>query len=183
MVWFSFYSIYGQRYSNSALNVVWFSFYSIYGQRYSNSALNVEWFSFYSIYGQRYSNSALNMEWFSSYSTKYDESSKEYQRVKIANCFSAALPTSCGVLGPLLVTLCTTPLSSVIQTHYLDHHLYADDTHIYLSLATTDTNCSVNQLRVCLHDIFNWMTDSTNFLLLVHKSSDVNFFFFIRHLC
>ena len=71
----------------------------------------------------------------------------------IANCFSAALPTSCGVLqgsvlGPLFVTLCTTPLSSVIQTHNLDHHLYADDTHIYLSLATTDTNCSVNQLKL-----------------------------------
>ena len=97
-----------------------------------------------------YGISRTALSWFSSHLTD------RYQRVKLANCFSSALPTSCGVprgsvLGPLLVTLCTTPLSSVIQAHNLDHHLYADDTHIYLSLATTYINCSVNQLRVCLY--------------------------------
>ena len=69
------------------------------------------------------------LSWFSSYL------SDRYQRVKIANFFSVALPTSCGVpqssvLGPLLFTLYTTPLNSVIQTHNLDHHLYADDIQI-----------------------------------------------------
>ena len=88
-----------------------------------------------------------------------------YQRVKIANCFSAALPISCGVpqgsvLGPLLFILYTTPLNSVIQTHKLDHRLCAGDSHIYFSLVIPDTNCSLNQLRDCLHDIFHWMTDS-----------------------
>ena len=76
-----------------------------------------------------------------------------------------ALPTSCGVpevsvLGPLRFTLYITLLSSVIITHNLDHHLYADDTHIYLSLATPDTNFSLNQYKDCLHDIFHRMTDS-----------------------
>ena len=102
-----------------------------------------------------------------------------YQRVNIANCFSAALPTSSdvprgSVLGALLFTLYTTPLISVIIRHILDNHLYADDTQIYLSLATPDTNCSLSQLRGCLHDIFHWMTDSElkikqSFLLSVHK--------------
>ena len=32
--------------------------------------------------------------------------------------------------------------------------------HIPISLATPDQNCSLNQLRDCLHDIFHWMTDS-----------------------
>ena len=64
------------------------------------------------------------------------------------------------VLGHLLFILYTTPLSSVIQNHNLDHHFYADDTHIYISLATSDTNRSLNQLSDCLHEIFLWMTDS-----------------------
>ena len=51
------------------------------------------------------------------------------------------LPISCGVaqcsfLGPLLLILYTTPLSSLTQSHNRDHHLYADDTHIYVSLTT-----------------------------------------------
>ena len=83
------------------------------------------------------SGTALN--WFLSYIPG------RHQTIKIANCFSAALHTSCGVpqgsvLGPFLFTLYTTPLSPVIQNHNFDHHLYADDKHIYISLATSDTN-------------------------------------------
>ena len=56
--------------------------------------------------------SGTALSWFSTHF--FDR----YQRVNIANCFSAALPTSCGVppgsvLGPLLFTLHT--YSSVIQ--------------------------------------------------------------------
>ena len=106
-----------------------------------------------------YGISGTALSWFSSYLID------RHQRVKIANCFSAALPTSCGVprgsvLGPLLFTLYTTPFSSVIQTHNLDHHIYADDSRIFLSLATPDTNCSLNQLRDCLQNVFHWMTNS-----------------------
>ena len=88
-----------------------------------------------------------------------------YQRVKIIDCFSAALSNSCdvpqgSVLGQLLFTLYTTTPSSVIQTHNLDHDLYTDETQIYLSLATPDKNCSLSQLGDCLQNIFHWMTDS-----------------------
>ena len=87
-----------------------------------------------------YGISGTALRWFSSYLTG---------RHQTANCFSAAIPISCSVpqgsvLGPLLFTLYTMPLSSVIQSHNLDHHLYADDTHIYIYLATPDSNRSIN---------------------------------------
>ena len=106
-----------------------------------------------------YGVSGTALSWFSSYLTD------RQQRVKIADCLSTSLPTSCGVpqcsvLGPFLFTIYSTPLSSVIQSHSLDHHLHADDTEIYISLATPDTNHSLNQLSDCLQDIFHWMNDS-----------------------
>ena len=77
-------------------------------------------------------------------------------------------------MGPLLFTLYTTPLSSVIQSHNLDHHLYAGDTQIYVSLTTSDTCRSLNQLRDCLQDVSLWMknsklklnADKTEFLII-----------------
>ena len=120
-----------------------------------------------------YGISGTALSWFTLYLTD------RRQAIEIGNCFSHMLPTSCGVpqgsvLGLLLFTLYTTPLSSVIQSYNLDHHLYADYTQVYVSLTTPDTCRSLNQLRDCLQDVSLWMknsklklnADKTEFLII-----------------
>jgi len=64
------------------------------------------------------------------------------------------------VLGPLLYTLYTSPVILLIHSHKLDHHLYADDTHVYISVSTADTDISLKQLGDCLSNICGWMTNN-----------------------
>ena len=67
------------------------------------------------------------------------------------------------VLGPLLFTVYTTPLSSVISRHNIYHHLYAADTHIFLSLSKTD-------LTVAGPAVLKLNPDKTEFILIGTKS-------------
>ena len=64
------------------------------------------------------------------------------------------------VLGPVLFSLYTTPLSQVITNHNLSHHLCADDTQVYISLSQSSAQESVSTLSDCLTDILFWMESS-----------------------
>ena len=64
------------------------------------------------------------------------------------------------VLGPLLLTLYTTPLSKIISRHNVCHHLYADDTQIYITLSKSEPEMSLALLQDCLLDVGDWMRSS-----------------------
>ena len=98
------------------------------------------------------------LDWFKSYLTG------RCQRIKIGDCLSSKadlifeVPHG-SVLGPLLFEIYTTPLSMICE-HAIPHHLYADDSQLYVSFASGDSTAALNGLQSCLASVQSWM--STN---------------------
>jgi Reverse transcriptase (RNA-dependent DNA polymerase) len=97
--------------------------------------------------------------WIQSYLTSRSFS------VKTAETSSQPCPLTCGVpqgsvLGPLLFILYTTPLSSLIKASSVDHHLYADDTQLFISFSPSSFSDSINHLVHVVTQISSWMTSN-----------------------
>ena len=107
-----------------------------------------------------YGISELALGWFKSYL------SERTHFVKLGNPLShpAALQygvTQGSVLGPILFSLYTDPISSIIHSHSsINYHFYADDTQLYITLSPANFSHSIQKLKNCLNDIQNFMFTS-----------------------
>ena len=106
---------------------------------------------------------STSLDWFSSYLTSLS------QAVSIQNSTSSFSNLSCGVpqgsvLGPLLLTLYTTPLGSVTSKSLIKYHLYAGDTLLYIYFTPSKSTFSLEILSDTFSNIFSSM--NTNKLLL-----------------
>ena len=91
------------------------------------------------------------LRWIKSYLTN------RKQKVKLGSSFLNAfsLPQS-SVLAPLLFTYYTTPISDIISSFKVTHHLYADETQIYLGLDHRNLDSSFAELTECLTCVQKW---------------------------
>ena len=93
------------------------------------------------------------LSWFKSYL------SSRCFRVKRETDLSPWHTSSCGVpqgsvLGPLLFVMYTTPLSNFISSCSLNHHLFANDTQLFLSFLLTHFDSSIDHLHDALASVF-----------------------------
>ena len=117
------------------------------------------------------------LKWFSYYLTEC------FQSVKIGSTLSDlqkllfGLPQG-SVLGPLLFSLYTSPLGTLIGKHKgINFHFYADDSQAYVHLSHMNASAAFDKLNRCLQDVKEWMSasklklnpDKTKFILFVSK--------------
>ena len=114
------------------------------------------------------------------------------QRIKLGNCLPSKAHLTFGVprgsvVGPLLLTLYTTPLSSVISIHAIPHHLYTDDSQLHASCVSGISATALNGLHSCLASVHSWISmgklnlnpDKTEFLIGNERQQDESSFCFL----
>ena len=98
------------------------------------------------------------LRWFASYLRN------RCQAIKIGSTLSELSNLIYGVpqgsvLGPLLFSLYTTPLSKIIRLHpHIKFHFYADDTQLYIHLSHKNASSVLTKLNACLCDVQEWMS-------------------------
>ncbi len=104
------------------------------------------------------------LSWFRSYLNE------RHQQVVIEGSRSSGAGLSCGVpqgsvLGPLLFSVYTSPLGSIIRSHGLDFHLYADDSQLYIFTEPVQglIDCAVSRIECCVRELRIWLR--THFLM------------------
>ena len=104
-----------------------------------------------------YGISELALGWFKSYLSGRAHSVKISSTLSYPAVLHYGVPQG-SVLGPILFSLYTNPISSIIHSHSnINYHFYADDTQLYITLSPENFSHSIQKRKNCLNDIPNFM--------------------------
>ena len=99
---------------------------------------------------------SIALRWIESYL------SGRTQAVMVGGVLSQPVPLLFGVpqgsvLGPLLFSLYTQPLSLILPKNNFDYHKYADDTELQKAAQPSDFSSLCQDTTVCVADVKSWM--------------------------
>ena len=126
-----------------------------------------------------YGISELALGWFKSYLSGRTHSVKVGSTLSHPVALQYGVPQG-SVLGPILFSLYTNPISSIIHSHSsINYHFYADNTQLYITLSPANFFHSIQKLKNSLNDIQNFMftnklklnPDKTEFILIGSKNN------------
>ena len=97
------------------------------------------------------------LQWFSSYLTD------RTHYVSLSNHCSAFTHVHSGVpqgsvLGPILFSMYTKPLSAIIDSHSIIHHSFADDLQLQISAPPDRISDLLHSMQSCIDDVEAWAT-------------------------
>ena len=104
----------------------------------------------------------ITLEWFRSYL------SSRSQCVSVGETVSEMLSLLFGVpqgsvLGPILFTIYTLPLTRIAQRHAVNLHMYADDSQLYVAFDIGDViqqGQTISKAEGCIKEIQSWMVQN-----------------------
>ena len=120
-------------------------------------ALKNHTFSFFFHFHTDFGFTDAVIQWFSSYLTN------RTHYVSLFNHCSAFAPVhsgvpECSVLGPILFTMYTKPLSAIIDSHSIIHHSFADDSQQQMSAPPDRISELLHAVQSCIGDVNAWAT-------------------------
>ena len=109
------------------------------------------------------------LKWFTSFLSNRTMAVSHVSRTRFVPVTSGVPQGS--VLGPLLFSLYTADIVTVVHNHGLNVHLFADDVVIYGSTSPNDTNSLSTRLSACLDNLKAWL--KSNRLMLNPRKTKV----------
>ena len=117
------------------------------------------------------------IDWFKSYLSGRQQWVKVEQFLSDVDVLNFGVPQG-SVLGPVLYTMYTYPLSKIIERCNMNFHFYADDTQLYKSINNSEIDYEVKQTEECISHVKKWMSqnklklnDSKTEFIIVGKPS------------
>ena len=121
-----------------------------------------------------YGISELALGWFESHLSGRTHLVKVGSTLLLPAVLQYGVPQG-SVLGPILFSVYTNPISSIIHSHSsINYHFYTDDTQLYITLSPVNFSHSMQKVKNCLNDIQNFIftiklklnPDKTEFILI-----------------